>query len=555
VRYAQSASVSKAQIARAKEVAVLDYLLAHEPDNLKKCGNEYRLRDHDSFTISNGMWHWHSRGFGCKTATALNYLIEVRGYGFVEAVQHLAGDDTRDMARDNFHNNHRYRSKAPCPKPNPPSDVKMADRLPFVMPPRNNSNDRVIEYLQSRGINKDLILECIERGSLYENARYHNCIFVGRDERGKARFAAMRGTNSDFKCDANGSDKRFGFVLPPDFGKTNHSVNSRTLMIFESPIDALSHKTLHPETNGWRLSLGCTALAAMMQFLEMQPDISHIIACTDNDEAGNTAAAKIEELLTTAELSHISYARAIPNIGKDWSENLQSIRNEVKPLEDVRKDIRFMNSNYNEMFTIKDGDSIKITRGFDGGKVIRKCRFIDETHLNIGTTPYHLYEFAERMEQSGNRYEAVPKRVNKIDILSAKYGEALQDVAIPMTEAAIRKLVGGDYELTPLTYSNDKVYAMRADGPDGVAICGIADEILTSLHPYSAQSCKLELSPAERPTQAAPTKKTPTQDSPAKKPSLLGQLDKAKSEVAQQNAANAVTVGKKTAGRSSTEIG
>lgn len=177
-----------------------------------------RLKDH-SVTMSNGKWHWQSHGFGGETATALNYLIKVCGFGFVEAVRHLAGDDVRSYDIP--------------PKSKPPPE-----RKPFSLPPRNRDNTRVIAYLQSRGIEMPLILDCIERGSLYESATYHNCVFIGRDDDGKARFAAMCGTIGDFKCDADGSDKRFGFVLPPD------DPNCDTVAVFEAPIDGLSHQTM-----------------------------------------------------------------------------------------------------------------------------------------------------------------------------------------------------------------------------------------------------------------------------------------------------------------------
>ena len=521
MRLSHPDSVSKEQIARAKEVDILDYLLTHEPKNLTKSRNEYRLRDHDSFTISNGMWYWHSRGFGCKTATALNYLIEVRGYGFVDAVRHLAGDDT---ARGD---SQRLNSA-------PPTAEKKAMRQPFIMPPRNNNQNRVVAYLQSRGISRDLILECINRGSLYETMPWHNCCFVGRDERGKARFAAMRGTVDDFKCDADGSDKRFGFLLPPDFAKPNHSINSSRLMVFESPIDALSHKDMHPGKNGWRLSLGGTALVAMMQFLDMHPEISRIIACTDNDEAGNLAAEKICD---TAEIFGIKYERILPNSGNDWNEALQIQRNEERFMEDARKDILFLSEpfTYPEAFRIKDGERVKVTFAGNGEIAEVKCRFIDATHLHLGNNAYHISELAERLQKNGNKVEPIIGQKPMLDIVAAKYGEPLQDTTIPMTNAALRKLVGGNYELTLLTYSNGTVYAMRVDGSDGVAICGISGETLTSLHPYNAMDCKRKLSPVERPAVEVPEKK----------PSLLGQLNDAKATVAKQNDASEVEVNPK----------
>ena len=63
--------------------------------------NEYRLSlpdasrlkyctaEHDSLKISNGKWYWWSRGFGGYSA--LDYLMKVKEYGFVEAVESTLG--------------------------------------------------------------------------------------------------------------------------------------------------------------------------------------------------------------------------------------------------------------------------------------------------------------------------------------------------------------------------------------------------------------------------------------------------------------------------------
>ena len=44
----------------------------------------YCTAEHDSLKISNGKWYWWSRGFGGYSA--LDYLIKVKEYDFVEAV-------------------------------------------------------------------------------------------------------------------------------------------------------------------------------------------------------------------------------------------------------------------------------------------------------------------------------------------------------------------------------------------------------------------------------------------------------------------------------------
>ncbi len=80
--------VTAEQIEQAKRWDLLSYLQAQEPQELKRSGpHEYRTVTHDSLVISNGKWHWCSRGLG--GTTALDYLIKVRDMPFVEAVQTL----------------------------------------------------------------------------------------------------------------------------------------------------------------------------------------------------------------------------------------------------------------------------------------------------------------------------------------------------------------------------------------------------------------------------------------------------------------------------------
>lgn len=72
------------------------------------------------------------------------------------------------------------------------------------------------------------------------------------------------------------------------------------------------------------------------------------------------------------------------------------------------KPIRFIDSNYNELFTIPDGGYINIT--LDNGEMVtRQCKFRDACHTQIGSEMYHICEFAEKSERVGNKYEPCPE--------------------------------------------------------------------------------------------------------------------------------------------------
>ena len=205
-----------AVIKQARQIDLLSYLQRYEPSNLKRvAGNVYCTRKHDSLKISNGKWYWWSRGFGGYSA--LDYLMKVRELGFVEAVQTLTGD-MGDW------------------KPPPPA-VKKDEPKVLLLPQKNKDCNRVIQYLFGRGIDYQFIQECIADGTLYESANYHNVVFIGKDESGTPKYAALRSTlGSTFKQDASGSDKRYSFRLlarePTDI-----------VHLFEAAIDLLSYAT------------------------------------------------------------------------------------------------------------------------------------------------------------------------------------------------------------------------------------------------------------------------------------------------------------------------
>lgn len=266
--------VTKEQIARAKEWDLLSYLQRYEPGELKKCGAaEYRTKSHDSLRISNGKWHWHSRGIGGRTA--LDYLIKVRGMEFVDAVSLLCGESVEAIAQKTI------------------TESRQAQK-PFVLPSANRCGTAFVSYLLRRGIDGEIINHCISMGILYESRPYHNCVFVGRDPEGKARYAFQRGTCGEYKNDVEGSDKRYGFCL------TAHSAACGKVTVAESPVDALSVATIRKlQGEDWGdshyLSLGGTAPCALLQFLKDHKAVTYIRLCLDNDRAGILGMGKIRE--------------------------------------------------------------------------------------------------------------------------------------------------------------------------------------------------------------------------------------------------------------------
>lgn len=108
---------------------------------------------------------------------------------------------------------------------------------------------------------------------------------------------------------------------------------------------------------------------------------------------------------------------------KDWLD---------KHIRSAEKGIRFITPEYKEKFRINDGEKIRIT--FSDGEVKdRVCRYIDDSHVEVGDDLYHICEFAERMEQCGATFIPLRSDLPEVcysilpstgDVIIIKHGES-----------------------------------------------------------------------------------------------------------------------------------
>ena len=302
------------QIKKARSIDLMTYLRTCDPTELiHVSGNTYCTRTHDSLKInaSNGKWMWWSRGFGGYSA--LDYLIKVKGMQFMEAMKILSEDEPAI--------NHSKTARWD----NPDSDKERK----LLLPERSETSLEIIRYLSGRGIDREIIKACINEGLLYESLPYHNCIFVGYDEAGKAAYACYRATTGErLMGDATGSDKRYAFRI-------NNSGN--TLHVFESAIDLLSYATIMKMKAGeWRaepmLSLGGVYAPsinnkqsklpiALEKMTQNQTQINTIALHLDNDLAGRNATENIMLQLRDS----YEVRNEPPPYGKDCNDYLKRV--------------------------------------------------------------------------------------------------------------------------------------------------------------------------------------------------------------------------------------
>ena len=209
--------VPKELVKKAKTIDLLTYFMNYNPNELVKKGvGTYSLKTHDSVIISNGLWHRFSTNEGGKTA--LDYLMKVEKMTLQEAVKSILNRETLDIYQ--------------VPK------EELKENRKLVIPEKSSTNKQVIEYLKNRGIDEEIIEDCVKNNLLYQENKTNNIVFLGYDNEGNIKYAGCRSTNNKrIMRDARGSSKEFSFRLLSEIKNT-------TLHIFESSIDLLSYATM-----------------------------------------------------------------------------------------------------------------------------------------------------------------------------------------------------------------------------------------------------------------------------------------------------------------------
>ena len=270
----------------------LEEFLRCRGEKLLSSGREKRLASDHSVTVRGNEWYDHAEERG---GHAVSFVQRFYGLSYPDAVTMLLDGELG--------------TAYPSAGERTEESVK-----PFALPPANKDMHRVFAYLiKHRGIARDVVAHFAKAGLLYEDAEYHNAVFVGTDAEGVPRHAHKRSANSygkAFRLNVEGSDPRYSF---------HHVGTDRSLYVFEAPIDMLSFITLYPENWQRHSYVACcgTSIQPVLQMLEQVPQLDTVLLCLDNDEAGHQASRRMREQLD----ARYSVERLIPE-NKDWNDDL-----------------------------------------------------------------------------------------------------------------------------------------------------------------------------------------------------------------------------------------
>lgn len=175
----------------------------------------------------------------------------------------------------------------------------------LVLPMENSSDEKLWDYLLSKGIDKEVIDTCIAWQILYESKPYHNIVYIGYDRKMRPEYAEYQSVfREQIHGTVRGSDRRYGFQIT--------CKDSRSLHVFETPLDLLSYATLLKMTGKpWkkRNLLALTGIyrsknngrimmpLALKEFLTGHPEVHDIFLHFEESEKGHEAAIAIEQAL------------------------------------------------------------------------------------------------------------------------------------------------------------------------------------------------------------------------------------------------------------------
>ena len=259
-------------------------------------------------------------------------------------------------------------------------------------------------YLKKRGVSPQIIRSFISAGLLYEDSEHHNCVFVGYDRDGKAAFASLRGTydrdGSGFKGDAAGSDKSIGFRLP-------YAPDSRTVYVFEAPIDLMSYCTLHREFHSNALALCCLDDRALSVFLREHPTVRKVVLCLDHDRPGQEAAERMGRKYAA---EGYAVQTLSPPSRKDWNAYLTF----VQQFRERGGDQVNENKNLNQQFLHKRRkDHLKSKTTRHGLK--RMTALLLAVVLCVGMVPTAFAAQQDSYHDPAENWQEANNRTNELD--------------------------------------------------------------------------------------------------------------------------------------------
>lgn len=256
--------VTKAEIAEAKSVSIVDFATSQGFGLVQSGRNEFRWDEHPSFVfdVKKNTWHWNSQDLHGGPIEFAQKMCDIQS--FPEAVRVLNGKEYEKFE---------------------PKEIIVE---PFVYDRSKESKDfsAARKYLvQERKLDPKIVDSLHKSGLLRQDER-RNCLFCWNDS-GKIVGLSEKGTGSKkWNKIHSGSQSETGF---------NFTIGQpKNLKFFEASIDAISYASMHKNSIQDTRFVAMEGLKKETVFDHLKKatedlggGLSSISICVDNDKAGD----------------------------------------------------------------------------------------------------------------------------------------------------------------------------------------------------------------------------------------------------------------------------
>lgn len=312
------------EISTANSIDIVEYA-KQKGHVVERFGQTYRIKGYGGLVIdeTRTKFNWFSENVG---GGPIQFVMKTEGKDWLQSVKTLLGEEDIQRIQINQKSN----------------DI---EKKIFELPEKNNTYKHIFAYLiKTRGIDKDIVKNFVEKHKLYENT-HQACVFVCHDENNNPVAANVRATGGTFKGDVAVSNKSYPFTKE---GKTNK------LHVFESSIDLMSYMTLIKQgkvegsLEDHFISTGSANNISAVEYYLRCHEINEIEVCYDNDEAGHKGYLKIFNSFPEKQVNYSA------SINKDWNRDL--IKNQKKEEVEFKLPQKSISSNRNTLEFLRNNN-------------------------------------------------------------------------------------------------------------------------------------------------------------------------------------------------------
>ena len=266
-------------------------------------GGNYKVKNYGGLIIKDSYFYQHSTG---EKGGVIKFIMLTEGCSYQAAIELI-----KELFKDDIPQNSSVLSAQH-------SVLEKKKKNNIFIPPTWNNDHKIINYLESRYISKDLINQEIKANRIKGvSIKGHlNVAFLCYDLNNPTviKGAIIRGIEGPFKGILINSDGDYGYCIAPNKSTV------KSIYIFEAPIDLLSYLTMYQQdSNIIYIAMGGVKPRVVEKVIE-RFNPSSITCCTDNDIAGDKFYNELKHLYSNLRI------RRQTSKSKDWNEDLQNLQ-------------------------------------------------------------------------------------------------------------------------------------------------------------------------------------------------------------------------------------